>query len=81
MEKLFYCTDCQRIFAPAVECAYCGSSNMKELTKNSPVNVIGSKLKGRVVGVQHSNARVLYVDEKKSRTIREYEAVKIRKIL
>lgn len=81
MEKLYYCTDCRRIFSPAEECSYCGSYNLKELARNSPVNVIGSKLKGRFLNVRSSNARVLCVDEKKIRTIREYEAAKIRKIL
>jgi predicted PhzF superfamily epimerase YddE/YHI9 len=81
MERLFYCTECRRIFTPAEECEYCGAASIKELVKDSPVNVIGSKLKGKVIRVQQNSARVLCVDEKQTRTIREYEAAKIRKIL
>lgn len=81
MKKLYYCTDCKRIFAEGVECEYCKSNNVKELVKNSPVNVIGSKIKGKVLKVEDGKARLLISDENNNKFIKSYDAVQIRKVI
>lgn len=81
MFKLYYCLDCRRIFSAEEECTYCKSKSTKVLARNSPVNVIGSKLKGKVISTGQNIARILFVDENRNRSIKEYEAAKIRKIL
>lgn len=81
MCKLYYCLDCKRISEKEESCSYCSSQNIKELTKNAPVNVIGSKLKGRVLKVEEGKARLLISDETNNRYIKEYEADKLRKVL
>lgn len=81
MEKLNFCLDCKRIFSPSQECSYCKSNNIKELGEKAPVNVIGSKLKGRVLKVSQGIARVIVIDEKKNSSIKEFEVSKIRKVL
>jgi hypothetical protein len=80
MNKLFYCLNCKRIFAQEGECSYCSNTNIKGLVKNSPVNVIGSKLKGRVLKIDEK-VRLLIIDENNTKIIREYEAEKLRKVL
>jgi hypothetical protein len=81
MCKLYYCLDCKRISGEAESCMYCNSLNIKELTKNAPVNIIGSKLKGRVLKVEEGKARLLIADENNSRYIKEYEADMLKKVL
>jgi hypothetical protein len=81
MSKLYYCLECKRISEKEEGCTYCGSHNLKELGKNAPVNVMGSKLKGRVLKVDEGRARLLIVDETNSKYIKEYEAEQLRKIL
>lgn len=81
MDKLYYCVSCKRIFDTNNECIYCKSHEIKELTKNSPVNVIGSKLKGKVLKTNVGTAKILFKGEKNTSSIKDYEADKIRKVL
>ncbi|KXZ40682.1 hypothetical protein SAMN05661008_01604 [Alkalithermobacter thermoalcaliphilus JW-YL-7 = DSM 7308] len=77
----YYCIECKRIFSDFEKCTYCSSSNIKKLSLNSPVNVIGSKIKGRVLKIKDDNIRLLYVDEHKNKLIKEFSHDKLRKIL
>jgi len=81
MDKLNYCLDCKRIFVLNDKCEYCSSVNIKDLTKNAPISVIGSKLKGRVLNCKQGMVQVLFKDQGNTKTIREYEPSKIRKVL
>ncbi|AUS96938.1 hypothetical protein CDQ84_02220 [Clostridium thermosuccinogenes] len=81
MDKLNYCLDCKRIFTQKETCEYCSSVNIRELAKNAPVNVIGSKLKGRVLNAKQGMVQVLFTEQGNTKTIREYEPSKIRKVL
>ncbi len=81
MDKLNYCLDCQRIFDASAQCTYCNSENVKALDRRAPVNVIGTKLKGKVLQTKEGMVHVLFEGEKKVKSIKEFEASKIRKIL
>jgi hypothetical protein len=81
MDKLNYCLDCRRISVQDGKCAYCSSENIRELAKNAPVNVIGSKLKGRVLNSKQGMVQVLFAEQGNTKTMREYEPSKIRKVL
>ena len=81
MSKLCYCLECRRVLDGENQCPYCKSTFIKELCKNSPVNVLGSKVKGRILKIENGKARLLIVDESKQKYIKEYEADKLRKIL
>jgi hypothetical protein len=81
MNKLNYCADCKRIFREGEECAYCKSTNVKELTEKAPVNVIGTKLKGRVFKIDDNMVKILVVDENKNKALRDYNAEKLQKVL
>lgn len=81
MRKLFYCLDCKRVFENDKECTYCNSHEVKELVQNSPVNLLGSKLKGKVLKIEEDKVRVLFKDENNERFIKECDVDKLRKVL
>ncbi|MCX7749803.1 MAG: hypothetical protein N2645_23385 [Clostridia bacterium] len=81
MDNLFYCLDCRLLSASSGLCPHCNSEKLKELTRKAPVNVIGSKLKGRVLKIQMDSVNVLFVDENKNKYIKEFEFSKLRKVL
>lgn len=80
MSKLYFCTDCKRVIKEEV-CNYCNSSETKELKVGSPVNVIGTKEKGRILKIMDNKARLLIRTESNDKVIREYDYNKLRKIL
>ncbi|KXG77475.1 acylphosphatase [Thermotalea metallivorans] len=81
MKNLYYCMDCRRIAGFNGVCSYCQSQNIKELAKKSPVNVIGTKIKGKVMNAKDHRVDILCVDEGNIKTIRQFEVEKLRKIL
>ncbi|MDP4091371.1 MAG: hypothetical protein Q8930_19165 [Bacillota bacterium] len=81
MSTLCYCLQCRRVFNEENGCPYCKGTSVKELSKDSPVNVLGSKLKGKVLKIEEGKARLLIRDENNQKYIKEFEADKLRKIL
>lgn len=81
MNKLYYCLDCKRVFKSSSECCYCKSFSIKELSKNAPINVIGSKIKGRVLKINQDDVSIRFISENKEHLIREFDPDKIRKVL
>ncbi|ERI90714.1 hypothetical protein HMPREF1982_03752 [Clostridiales bacterium oral taxon 876 str. F0540] len=81
MDKLYYCNECKRVISNGESCSYCNGSYIDELSVGAPVNVIGTKLKGKVLKIKDNTARLLIRDESNSKFIREYSGEKLRKIL
>lgn len=81
MINLNYCVDCRRIASFNGECSYCHSTSVKDLVKNAPVNVIGTKTKGRVMNVRNNMLELLCMDEGNNKAIRQFEAERLQKIL
>lgn len=81
MEKLYYCGECKRVVKNGESCDFCGSNYVMELSVGAPVNVIGTKLKGKVLKIKNNTARLLIRDESNNKFIREYEGDKLRKVL
>lgn len=81
MDKYNYCTDCKRIFTEKSSCPFCKSTQVSELNLKSPVNILGTKVKGRVANFTPGGIKILVVDEDKSKSIREIDSSKLRKIL
>ncbi|MCC5912271.1 MAG: hypothetical protein JJT76_17790 [Clostridiaceae bacterium] len=81
MNNLHYCMDCRRIASFNEGCTYCESENIKGLTKKAPVNVIGTKVKGNVFNSNGETVNLICVGPDKEKTIREYEADQLQKIL
>jgi preprotein translocase subunit YajC len=81
MNKLYYCNECRRVITSSENCNYCNSSYIDELAVGAPVNVIGTKLKGKVLKVKDNTVRILIKDEGNNKMIREYDGQKLRKVL
>ncbi|WP_040210765.1 hypothetical protein [Clostridium polynesiense] len=81
MHKLYYCADCKRVFGKEDKCEYCESSNVREMKKDSPVNILGTKQKGRVLKIEEDSARLLLINEAKERYVKDYKASDLKKVL
>ena len=81
MKNFSYCVDCKRIAQFNGECSYCQSLKVKDLNRKTPVNVIGTKIKGRVLHVKDQKLEILYIDENKNTHVEAYEAEKLQKVL
>lgn len=81
MSKLYYCLDCKRVFHNEDQCEYCSGNAIKEIRKDSPVNVLGSKLKGRVLKIEPDAVWLLLVNEFNERYIKDYKAEELKKVL
>ncbi|CDF57767.1 hypothetical protein [Thermobrachium celere] len=78
---MFYCTSCKRIVKDGGVCEFCASQQLKELKLDTPVNVVGTKLKGRVLKVSDDKVRLLIRDDSNNRFIKEYSYKELKKIL
>lgn len=81
MNKLYYCNECKRVIEGSESCSYCSSQLIEELSLGAPVNIIGTKLKGKVLKIKDNTARILIRDEGNNKFVREYDGEKLRKIL
>lgn len=81
MSKLYYCSDCKRVFNNADKCEFCGSFYVKELKVGKSVNVMGSKQKGKVLKVKGENITLILIDEMNNKYTKDYKAEELRKIL
>jgi preprotein translocase subunit YajC len=81
MSKLFYCTSCKRVINNEQCCEYCKCEEINELAVGAPVNVIGNKLKGKVLKIKDGIVRIIIRDASKNKLVKEYEASKLTKVL
>lgn len=81
MNKLYYCGDCKRVVTSSESCSYCSSSLINELSVGASVNIIGTKMKGKVLKVKDNIVRILIRDEGNNKLIKEYGGDKLRKVI
>lgn len=81
MKTLNYCLECRRVFEANERCEFCSSDKVKLLKKGTSVNVIGSKIKGRVFNYKNDLVSLVIVTESKERIIKEYKVNNLKKIL
>ena len=81
MQNLDYCLACRRLFLEGEICEYCGSKNTKPIKKSTSVNVIGSKIKGKILNCKEGIANVVVITESKERIVKDYSVSELRKIL
>ena len=81
MSKLFYCKSCKRVISNEQCCEYCKSEEIKELVEGAPINVIGGKLKGKVLKITDQMVRVILLDASNNKLVKEYEASKLKKVI
>jgi hypothetical protein len=72
---------CKRVLDDDKKCSFCNNESVKELNIGAPVNIIGSKLKGKILKIDESKVRLLIKDESNNRYIKEYEHNKLRKVV
>lgn len=78
--NLYYCSECSRVFKGDYNCPHCNGEGVT-LKKNSPVNVIGTKVKGRIFNCDDEKVSLIVRTEDNSRVIKEYLVNNLRKIL
>lgn len=78
--SLYYCEDCSRVFKASEKCPYCQGEGVT-LKKNAPVNVIGTKIKGRIFKQNSDKITLIVRSEDNSKVMKEYLINNLRKIL
>lgn len=80
---LYYCTKCARISntTNTLLCPYCEDSAILPLKKNSPINVLGSKIKGRLFKELKDSAILIVITENKEKLLKEYPINQLKKII
>jgi ATP sulfurylase len=83
VNKLYYCGECKRVVTSSESCSYCSCSSglINELSVGASVNIIGTKIKGKVLKVSENTAKLLIRDEGNNKIIKEYSGDKLRKII
>lgn len=80
MSKAYFCTACKKLFGHEDGCTCEGQGCIKEVKLGTPVNVVGTKLKGKVYRINDDKLQVV-ITSNKNRDIREYSLEEVRKIL
>lgn len=81
MDNYEYCEVCKRIFIRNSLCPFCKSTQVSELYLKAPVNILGTKIKGKVFKLSSDGIKVLVVDEQRNKYIRDYDSSKLKKVL
>lgn len=81
MQNLDYCLDCRRLFLESEKCEFCGSENIKPIKKSTSVNVIESKVKGKILNCKDGVVNVIVITESKERVVKNYSVRELKKVL
>lgn len=81
MGKLFYCTECRRVEKNSSKCEFCNSEKIKLLKSGAPVNVIGTKQKGKVFKIKDDLVKLIIINEAKEKLIKDYKPEQLQKVL
>ncbi|QXM05414.1 hypothetical protein [Crassaminicella indica] len=80
MAKLYYCAECRKIEKDANKCGVCNSEKVKPLKVGAPVNVIGTKQKGKIFKIKEDGVDLLIINQAKEKIIKGYKHEEIQKI-
>ena len=80
MDKVYFCSSCKKIFSEGNGCTCPQENGVKEIRVGTPVNIIGTKLKGKVYRIKNEVLEVL-ITSTKNRMIKTYPLAEVRKIL
>ncbi|MGL5150569.1 MAG: hypothetical protein ACRC7N_08385 [Clostridium sp.] len=78
--NLLYCGDCARVYSEGNNCPYCQGEGYT-LKKSAPVNIIGTKLKGKIINSKNDKVFVVIRTEDNSKVMKEYSPSSLRKIV
>ena len=79
--KLYYCKECKKIFKEQVNDGCCTGSNVKKLKIGTSVNVLGTKLKGKVYKIKDNLVTLIISEEGSNKFLKDYEFQNLKKIL
>ncbi|MGL4742169.1 MAG: hypothetical protein ACRC41_15440 [Sarcina sp.] len=75
------CSSCARVFKLSeAQCPYCGNSKFILVKKDSPVNVLGTKLKGRIFKKFDENVLLIINTESNEKVLKEFKINQLKKI-
>ena len=81
MKRLYYCCGCKRVITSEEVCNYCKGEQIKQLVTKTSVNVIGTKIKGRVINMKDGKISLIIKDEFNNELLKEYDAEQLKKVL
>lgn len=81
MDRLYYCGKCKRVITNEMVCNYCEGDDIRELVIKTPVNVIGTKIKGNILKMKNGKVNLIVRDEFNNKFIKEYSPEQLRKVL
>ena len=81
MQNLNYCLECKRLFLESNKCEFCDSKNIKPIKKSTSVNVIGSKVKGKILNFKEGIVNIIVITESKEKVVKGYKVKELRKVL
>lgn len=80
MNKIYFCKVCRAVFTEGQECTCQEINGIQEVKKGTPMNIIGTKIKGKVIRIKE-NAVDLLVRKENNKIIRTCKVGEVRKIL
>ncbi|PAB59649.1 hypothetical protein [Anaeromicrobium sediminis] len=81
MAKLYYCPECRKIHKDEAKCTSCSCEFVKPLKTNAPVNVIGTKQKGRVFKIKDDEVSLLVMTQGNEKLVKNYKHDEIQKVM
>lgn len=81
MDRLYYCCECKRVINGEGTCNYCNSKEIKELVSRTSVNVIGTKIKGKIFNMKDGMVSLIVRDEANNKLLKEYTPEQLKKVL
>ncbi|MGL6174740.1 MAG: hypothetical protein ACRC1P_09085, partial [Cellulosilyticaceae bacterium] len=74
------CSVCKKIFNQTNPCECQQEEAIKALKVGTPINIVGTKLKGKIYKIKNDTLEVLIIHEK-NRYLKEYSLSQVRKVL
>lgn len=80
MNKVYFCNECKKVFTQGNGCNCQKEGCIKEIKLGTPVNIIGTKLKGKIYKIKGDVLDVV-ITSNKNRYIKQYKVEEVRKVL
>ncbi|PHV70827.1 hypothetical protein CS063_08660 [Sporanaerobium hydrogeniformans] len=80
MQRVYFCKECKRVFMKEDKCGCEIENGVKEIKLGTPVNIIGTKLKGKVRRIKGDKLELL-ITSSPNRYLKEFRMDEVRKIL
>lgn len=81
MAKLYYCPECRKIGKNESNCFSCSNEVVNALKVDAPVNVIGTKQKGRVFKIKDDHVSLIIRTQGNEKIIKNYSHEELQKVI